>query len=229
MNTDNKLKEEKVSLSATEEEYLETLFNFLECGKKTVRTSEVSNSMDVSPGTVTSMFKRLSEKNLIYYRSHYGAELTSLGRKLSATVVRKHRLAEIWLNDLGVPFDVLHDLACEFEHVISDDLAELIEKRFNAKNCPHGNPMPNKDGSISIKDNYPIYSVSPGETVLIEKIVEPFCDLIPRSMIEKLKPGTILQIKKINKDKSVEAKLKNEEIIIPTSLGRKLFVSMKKK
>ncbi|MCG3217353.1 MAG: metal-dependent transcriptional regulator [Candidatus Heimdallarchaeota archaeon] len=227
MSTDNKPKEEKISLSATEEEYLETLFNFLECGKKIVRTSEVSKSMSVSPGTVTSMFKRLAEKNLIYYRSHYGAELTSLGRKLSATVVRKHRLAEIWLNDLGVPFDILHDLACEFEHVISDDLADLIEKRFNAKNCPHGNPMPNKDGSISIKDNYPIYSVSPGETVLIEKIVEPFCDLIPRSMIEKLKPGTVLQIKKINKDKSVDALLNNEEIIIPTSLGRKLFVSMK--
>lgn len=228
MNTDNKLKEEEISLSATEEEYLETLFNFLECGKKIVRTSEVSKSMDVSPGTVTSMFKRLSEKKLIYYRSHYGAELTSIGRKISASVVRKHRLAEIWLNDLGVPFDVLHDLACEFEHVISDELADLIEKRYNMKSCPHGNPMPNKDGSISIKDNYPINSVSPGERVHIEKIVEPYCELIPRSMIEKLRPGTELQIIRINKDKSVEARLKNEDIIIPTSLGRKLFVSVNK-
>ena len=51
-------------VSPAEEEYLETFFWFFEYGSKKVKTNQIAEMMNVDPGTVTSMLKKLSRKGL---------------------------------------------------------------------------------------------------------------------------------------------------------------------
>lgn len=70
--------------------------------------------------------------------------LTTGSEKEAENVVRRHRLAERLLVDvLHAKETVVHDAACEFEHVlyhgVDDDVCTLLgHPRF----CPHGKPIP---------------------------------------------------------------------------------------
>jgi DtxR family transcriptional regulator, Mn-dependent transcriptional regulator len=49
----------------------------------------------ISPGTVTSMLKTLSDAGLASYRPYEGVQLTEAGRLLALRVLRRHRLIEL--------------------------------------------------------------------------------------------------------------------------------------
>jgi DtxR family Mn-dependent transcriptional regulator len=70
--------------------------------------------------------------------------LTSESEKEAENVVRRHRLAERLLVDiLHTKEAVVHDAACEFEHVlyhgIDEDVCTLLG---HPSLCPHGKPIP---------------------------------------------------------------------------------------
>ncbi|MHA1222560.1 MAG: metal-dependent transcriptional regulator [Candidatus Heimdallarchaeaceae archaeon] len=135
----------KKEVSAAEEEYLETFFWFLEYGNEHVKTNQIAEMMNVDPGTVTSMLKKLSKKKLIDYKPYYGARLTSTGEEIARSVVRKHRLSESLLEWLGVPWSRIHEEACKWEHVLTDEIAEMIEKKITPIKTPYGATIPQKD------------------------------------------------------------------------------------
>ncbi len=59
-------------------------------------------------------------------------------------MIRHHRLLESYLAEvLGMPWDRVHDEAEVLEHVLSDDLEELIAAKLgNPTVDPHGDPIP---------------------------------------------------------------------------------------
>jgi DtxR family Mn-dependent transcriptional regulator len=70
--------------------------------------------------------------------------LTAAGRRIALEVIRHHRLLESYLAEvLGMPWDRVHDEAEVLEHVLSDDLEELIAAKLgNPTVDPHGDPIP---------------------------------------------------------------------------------------
>ena len=48
------------------------------------------------------------------------------GRRVALEVLRHHRLLELLLTDLGLPWDRVHDEAEVLEHHISEELEALI-------------------------------------------------------------------------------------------------------
>ena len=158
----------QIEVTAAEEEYLETFFWFFEYGSKRVKTNQIAEMMNVDPGTVTSMLKKLSGKSLIDYKPYYGAELTSKGEEIARKVVRKHRISESFLEWLGVPWSKIHEEACKWEHVLTDEIAEMIEEKLNPKKTPYGAPIPQKDRSQAISEAIqPLALFNPGETIEI--------------------------------------------------------------
>ncbi len=163
----------QIEVTAAEEEYLETFFWFFEYGSKRVKTNQIAEMMNVDPGTVTSMLKKLSGKSLIKYEPYYGAELTSIGEDIARKVVRKHRLSEILLEWLGVPWSKIHEEACKWEHVLSDEIAEMIENKIKPKRTPYGAPIPQKERSQAIStEKKPLALFNPGEVIEIVEIIE---------------------------------------------------------
>src|ERR1700730_3870234 len=78
--------------SLTVENYIKTIHEV--CAKQDggpATTGQLAAALSVSPGTVTSMLKTLSESNLVAYTPYEGARLTPAGTDLALRVVRRHR------------------------------------------------------------------------------------------------------------------------------------------
>jgi DtxR family Mn-dependent transcriptional regulator len=65
-------------------------------------------------------------------------------------VMRHHRLLELYLvKSLGVPWDRGHAEAEVLEHVLSEELEELIASKLgDPTHDPHGDPIPTRDLTI---------------------------------------------------------------------------------
>ena len=72
------------------------------------------------------------------------SQLTAEGERVALEVLRHHRLLELYLAErLGVPWDRVHDEAEVLEHVLSEELEELIAAKLgNPTHDPHGDPIP---------------------------------------------------------------------------------------
>ena len=70
--------------------------------------------------------------------------LTTEGRSLATTVVRRHRLAERFMTDiLQLGWADAHQEAGRWEHVISPTVeAAMMRVLDDPTTCPHGNPIP---------------------------------------------------------------------------------------
>ena len=228
-------------VTPAEEEYLETFFWFLEYGNRHVKTNQIAEMMNVDPGTVTSMLKKLSRKEFISYKPYYGAQLTAKGEKIAVQVVRKHRLSESFLEWLGLPWSKIHEEACKWEHILTDEIAEMIENKIKPTKTPYGAPIPKKDGTTSIiPESKPLALFQSGQIIEITEIIEraiarhfPQETSLQEIYVElekkELKPDKRLEIVSITEREDVEIekwsllydldmKLKNEkgkEIEVP--------------
>jgi DtxR family Mn-dependent transcriptional regulator len=78
-------------------------------------------------------------------------QLTDSGTRVALEVLRHHRLLELYLAEtLGVPWDRVHDEAEVLEHVLSEELEDLIAAKLgDPTHDPHGDPIPTRDGRIA--------------------------------------------------------------------------------
>jgi DtxR family transcriptional regulator, Mn-dependent transcriptional regulator len=138
-------------LSQTEENYLKTIYRIAEIADKAVSTNAIAAQMNTTPASVTDMLKRLAEKQMIHYEKYRGVSLTEKGSKIATTLVRKHRLWEVFLVEwLHFAWDEVHDLAEQLEHIQSDELVERLDIFLNhPKFDPHGDPIPDADGNYT--------------------------------------------------------------------------------
>jgi DtxR family Mn-dependent transcriptional regulator len=136
--------------SFTEENYLKAIFK-LSKGKTEVSTNAVAEEMETKASSVTDMLKRLADKKLVNYAPYKGVSLTEEGKKIAISIVRKHRLWEVFLVDkLDFKWDEVHDIAEQLEHIQSAELVERLDQFLeNPKYDPHGDPIPDKDGNIA--------------------------------------------------------------------------------
>lgn len=135
-------------LSFTEENYLKAIYHLSVDGSESVNTNALAESMNTTPASVNDMVKRLAQKNLIGYQKYKGATLLTKGKKVALTIVRKHRLWEVFLVDkLGFKWDEVHEIAEQLEHIKSPDLIKRLDKFLGFPTMdPHGDPIPNEDG-----------------------------------------------------------------------------------
>ncbi len=87
---------------------------------------------------------RMERDNLVHVQGDRHLELTAEGRSRAVRVMRKHRLAERLLIDvIGLDWEKVHDEACRWEHVISEDVERRLVDLLNAPTeSPYGNPIP---------------------------------------------------------------------------------------
>src|ERR1019366_5310514 len=94
--------------------------------------------------------KRMGELGLVAHQAYHGVSLTEPGRRVALEVMRHHRLLELYLvESLGVPWDRVHKEAEVLEHVLSEELEELIAAKLgDPTHDPHGDPIPTRDLTI---------------------------------------------------------------------------------
>ena len=126
-------------ISVTEENYLKAIYKLMEKEHKAASTNAISREMNISAASVTDMIKRLAQKQLIKYVPYKGAMLTAEGVNKATTLIRRHRLWEVFLTDkLNFEWHEVHDIAEELEHINSDELinSNLVMKNNISKGVP---------------------------------------------------------------------------------------------
>lgn len=133
--------------SLTIENYVKAIYKLSGAANHPAATGRLATELQVSPGTVTSMLKTLSEGGLAEYQPYEGARLTEQGRALALRVLRRHRLIELFLvRTLDLEWDEVHDEAENMEHAVSDYLVDRMDQYLGRPDFdPHGDPIPRAD------------------------------------------------------------------------------------
>src|SRR5499427_4507335 len=125
------------------EEYLETILEIEEEGIPPIRARLVER-LGISAPAVSETVNRLVEQGYAELLDDRSLRLTTKGRQLAVSIVRRHRLAERLLTDvIGLEWEKVHREADRWEHAISADVEEkLVQLLGDPATCPHGNPIP---------------------------------------------------------------------------------------
>jgi DtxR family Mn-dependent transcriptional regulator len=147
------------------EDYSKAIFALESRSHEPVSTNALAERLGITAGSVSAMLKKLDELGLITRVPYRGARLTADGRRLALEVVRHHRLLESFLAEaLGMPWDRVHAEAEVLEHVLSDDLEQLIATKLgNPTVDPHGDPIPSADLELEERSTRSMESLQPGD------------------------------------------------------------------
>ena len=178
--------------SLTIENYVKEIYQIsTQTPDKATSTGAIAAALEVSPGTVTSMMKTLSETGLASYAKYEGVRLTDAGRKLALRVLRRHRLIELFLvHTLDLAWDEVHEEAENMEHAVSDFLVDRIDQYLGYPSSdPHGDPIPTADGKIRTEQGVKLTQWEAGKSFRLVRVMEQSPDFLRYLSEEKLQPG----------------------------------------
>src|SRR5271170_2975560 len=178
--------------TAAVEDYCKAIFTLESRGDQPVSTNALAERLGITPGSVSAMLKRLGELGLITHLPYRGVRLTADGRRIALEVIRHHRLLESYLADtLGMPWDRVHAEAEILEHVLSEDLEELIAAKLgNPTVDPHGDPIPTADLELQEPMTRVMESLSPGDQGLFVRVSDSDPEMLRYLDSHGISPGS---------------------------------------
>lgn len=202
----------------TKENYLKAIFSVSQ-KRDAISITELSEVMQVSKPTANSMVKKMMEKGWVVYEKYKPISLTSKGQKEAALIVRKHRLAEMFLSkimDFG--WEEVHDIAEEMEHLHSEKLFDRMDEILGFPTTdPHGSPIPEKTGKIINPNHINFTSLKSGESATLRGLTNSSKELLLFLNKKEISLGTVLTVKAIEDfDKSVEISTEAPQSIVLT-------------
>jgi DtxR family Mn-dependent transcriptional regulator len=134
----------------SEENYIKAIYKLSQELKNEVTTKALAEFLNTKASSVTDMVQKLADKSLANYKKYQGVSLTREGEKIAISLVRKHRLWELFLyQTLGFKWNEIHEIAEELEHIKSDILIEKLDKFLDfPQKDPHGDPIPDRGGNF---------------------------------------------------------------------------------
>src|SRR5580704_6643150 len=151
-------------ISASVQDYAKAVYALEVRKGSAVSTNELAERLGVTPGSVSAMVRKLSEVGLVEHEPYRGVRLTSQGRRVALEVLRHHRLLELFLaEELGMPWDRVHAEAEVLEHVLSEELEELIAARLGDPTVdPHCDPIPTAELGVVERHTYSLDELPSG-------------------------------------------------------------------
>ena len=213
--------------SVSEENYIKSIYH-LQQQSETVNTNSLANELNTKPASVTDMLKKLQTKELLDYEKYKGFKLNVAGIKIALHIIRRHRLWEYFLvNKLSFEWDKVHEIAEELEHVSSIELTDKLDVFLNFPTTdPHGDPIPDKNGKITIIKQLNLLTVAPKKNVVVSSVSNQSPELLEMLKHYNIAIGTTLKVNKhFAFDGSIEIKvLQQAPRIISEQVAKYIFV-----
>lgn len=160
-------------MTPNREDYLKII---LELGGDTtkVNNKQIVSSLDVSAASVSEMISKLVKEELVEHSPYQGVQLTASGLQKASSLIRKHRLWEVFLVEhLDYSWNEVHDDAEVLEHVTSEHLADHLENYLNhPEHCPHGGSIPKKEEVVHEERRQTLESYPVGTKVRITRVLD---------------------------------------------------------
>jgi DtxR family transcriptional regulator, Mn-dependent transcriptional regulator len=152
------------SISPAVQDYAKTIFALEAAAADAVTTTAIAERLGVTAASASGMVRKLCELELVSHEPYKGVRLTRRGEEVALEVIRHHRLLELYLaEDLGVPWDRVHAEAEVLEHVLSEELEDLIAAKLgHPTHDPHGDPIPTRDLVLEETPSLALSSLEPG-------------------------------------------------------------------
>ena len=208
-------------ISSAMEDYLKALF---ELGETGVKTQTLADALSVSPASATNMLKKLARLKLVAHEKYYGSSLTEAGRLVALETLRHHRLLETYLAQaLGYAWHEVHDEAERLEHVISEDFERRIAAKLGHPSFdPHGDPIPQPDGSLPERCGRPLTEFGVGEAVTLTRFKRQDAALLERLAEQGLRPGQQVTLLEPSDTGTLSVKAEGAEVKLELDLAQSI-------
>ncbi len=178
------------------EDYAKAIYALERRGTEPVSTNALAERLGVTAASASGMVKRLGELGLVEHERYRGVALSNDGRRVALEVMRHHRLLELYLvQSLGVPWDRVHAEAEVLEHVLSEELEELIAAKLgDPTHDPHGDPIPTRELTIEEGTTQSLQALAAGARGTFTRISDSDPDML-RFLAERgIAPGDKLEV-----------------------------------
>ena len=181
-----------LEVSSAVQDYAKAIYSLEQrCAGGAVTTNALAERLGVSPASASGMVKKLDGLGLVEHVPYKGVVLTGRGMKVALEVLRHHRLLERYLaEELGVPWDRVHDEAEVLEHVLSEELEELIAAKLGHPTIdPHGDPIPTADLRIIERRTVSMEALDAGDTGRFVRISDSDPEMLRYLSARGIAPG----------------------------------------
>lgn len=213
----------------SEENYLKAIYHLSKHGSVSVSTNAIAQKIETKASSVTDMLKKLSEKNFVNYVKYQGVNLTESGKKTAASVIRKHRLWEVFLVEtLNFSWDEVHDIAEQLEHIKSEKLIDQLDRFLGSPtHDPHGDPIPDKNGKytkIKSKSILDMKAGSQGVLISVKDSSKAFLKYLNKNELALGDTIKVLDFEPFDESFTIKTNLKT--ITISKDVAENLYLSL---
>jgi DtxR family transcriptional regulator, Mn-dependent transcriptional regulator len=182
-------------ISDAVENYAKAIYAIQQRGG-TVTTNAIAERLGVTAASASGMVKKLDGLGLVSHEPYKGVELTEAGERLALEVIRHHRLLELYLAEsLDVPWDRVHAEAEVLEHVLSEELEELIAAKLgNPTVDPHGDPIPTADLVIEERPTSAMADLAAGARATFVRISDSDPEMLRYLAERGIAPGDDFEV-----------------------------------
>lgn len=176
-------------------EYLAAIYKLADKQER-VTTSALAEMMCVSPPAASSMLKRLQDSGFVERSNSDGVTLTEQGMLAALQLIRRHRLLEVFLIQvMGFTWDQVEVEAHRLEHSISAAFEDRMDRLCGyPTHCPHGDPIPRKDGAMPDEQLLPVVALEPGQRGTLRRVGFREPSVLRYLSQLKLTPGRSLKL-----------------------------------
>jgi DtxR family transcriptional regulator, Mn-dependent transcriptional regulator len=217
-------------LSSAVEDYAKAIYALEERGDGcAVTTNALAERMGVTAASASAMVKKLDAMGLVTHVPYRGVQLTAKGSAIALEIIRHHRLLELYLSEsLGLPWDRVHDEAEVLEHVLSEELEELIAAKLgDPTHDPHGDPIPTRDGLMPESPTLSLQVLATGDSGTFVRISDSDPEMLRYLAARGIAPGDSFEIvEKQPFDGPVFARFADDVHVLGGSLARAMRVEL---
>lgn len=215
----------------SKEDYLSAIYKYRD-ENGSIKPNLIAEKLGISNAAVTDMLRKLSREKYVNYEKYRSITLTEKGKTYARNMVRRHRIWEVFLNQVvGMPWDKVHDEAHRLEHSSSDELIDRMEEMLEFPEYdPHGDPIPSKEGRVpKLKKNIPLTMLKEGEkgkVIRVNDFDEAFLIYIAEIGITL---NEFIEMKTVRSfDKSMLINVGGRDFNISRKLAENVFVELLK-
>lgn len=120
--------------------------------------SMIADAMGVSLQAASRMVRRMAENGHIIHEPYQGVRLTPEGESIALHVIRRHRILEAYMvSVMRFGWDEVHDMVELLERGVDERIIERMDEMAGfPKRCPHGEPIPTKEGVMPVIEDKPL-------------------------------------------------------------------------
>jgi DtxR family Mn-dependent transcriptional regulator len=217
------------SITHARREYLAEIYRIQSSTDEPVTTTALAMQLEVSPPAVVRMIRRLAVEGYLRRQPYKGCSLTPEGEREALKSIRRHRLLEAFLvSVMKFGWDEVHDHAHGMEAVINQQFEDRMDELAGyPKRCPHGDPIPTKDGRMPTLNDVSLAAVPLGSAGIIRRIRNHTPEKLRYLAEHQLVPGaSITLLNRAPFNGPVRLKALNGEHVLGAEMANDLYIEL---